>query len=69
MENRIRGERTNKKMSQDELALILEVSSQTLSKWEKNSDVCPIGKAIEMSKIFGCTIDYLVGLSETRRFE
>jgi len=66
MNNRIKSERALKGMSQKELGDRLGVSSQTVAKWEKNIDPCPVDKALMMIEIFGCGLDYLVGNSETR---
>lgn len=67
MQNRIRGERTNRKMSQDELADLLSVTPQTISKWETDVGSCKTSYLVRMSAIFGCTVDYLIGLSEVRK--
>lgn len=68
MNNRVRGERNNKRMSLDELAERLNVTPQTVSKWETDISSCKTCYLVEMATIFDCTIDYLIGLSETRRF-
>lgn len=52
--------RTEKNMSQGDLADALEVSRQSVSKWENNSAVPELDKLIKMAQIFGITIDELV---------
>lgn len=52
--------RTEKNMSQGELADALEVSRQSVSKWENNSAVPELEKLRRMARIFGVTIDELV---------
>ncbi len=52
--------RTEKNMSQGDLADALEVSRQSVSKWENNSAVPELDKLIKMAQIFGVTIDELV---------
>lgn len=52
--------RTAKNMSQGELADALEVSRQSVSKWENNGAVPELDKLIKMSRIFGVTLDGLV---------
>lgn len=53
-------QRTRKNLSQGDLAEALEVSRQSVSKWENNSAVPELEKLIKMSQIFGITIDELV---------
>lgn len=52
--------RTEKNMSQGDLANALEVSRQSVSKWENDSAVPELEKLIKMAQIFGITIDELV---------
>lgn len=53
--------RRQKGMSQEDLADKLNVSRQTISKWETGSTTPEMEKLIEMSKLFEITIDELVG--------
>lgn len=52
--------RTEKNMSQGDLADALEVSRQSVSKWENNSAVPELDKLKRMSQLFGVTLDELV---------
>lgn len=52
--------RTSRKMSQDALAEALEVSRQSVSKWENNMAVPDLDKLIKMRDLFGITLDELV---------
>lgn len=52
--------RTEKNMSQGDLADALEVSRQSVSKWENNSAVPELEKLVKMAELFGVTIDELV---------
>ena len=56
--------RTGKGMSQDALANALEVSRQSVSKWENNSAVPELEKLMKMASIFGVTLDELVGRAD-----
>lgn len=47
-------------MSQEELADKLDVSRQSVSKWESMQSIPDINKIIELSKIFGVSTDYLL---------
>ena len=46
--------------SQEELAEKLNVSRQSVSKWESASAIPDINRILELSKIFGVTTDYLL---------
>lgn len=46
-------------MTQEALAEKLDVSRQTVSKWEMDAAQPEIGKAIELCRIFNCTLDNL----------
>lgn len=52
--------RTEANMSQTDLANALEVSRQSVSKWENNSAVPDLERLINMSKLFDVTLDELV---------
>ena len=44
--------------SQEELAELLDVSRQSVSKWESAQSVPDMQRIIRMSEIFGVTTDY-----------
>ena len=52
--------RMEKNMSQGDLADALEVSRQSVSKWENNSAVPELDKLVKMAHIFGITLDEMV---------
>lgn len=52
--------RTKNHMSQGDLANALEVSRQSISKWETNSSVPELDKLIKLSEIFDVSLDELV---------
>lgn len=52
--------RTEKKLSQGDLADALEVSRQSISKWETNSSVPELDKLVKLSEIFGVSLDELI---------
>ena len=59
--------RTEKEMSQGDLADALEVSRQSISKWETNGSVPELDKLIKLSEIFGISLDELVTGKETEQ--
>ena len=62
--NRISSLRKNSKMSQEELADLLYVTRQALSKWENGTSIPSIDSLLEVSKIFNVSFDYLLCLNE-----
>jgi len=52
--------RTGKGMSQGDLAEALDVSRQSISKWETNGSVPELDKLIKLSEMFGVSLDELV---------
>ncbi len=59
--------RTEKNMSQGDFADALEVSRQSVSKWENNSAVPELDKLVKMAELFGITIDELVKGADTEQ--
>ena len=51
--------RLRKNMTQEALAEQLGVSRQTVSKWESNTALPEIGKAVELCRVFNCSLDNL----------
>ena len=52
--------RAKKGMSQGDLAEALDVSRQSISKWETGASVPELDKLIKLSQVFGVTLDELV---------
>lgn len=52
--------RTEKEMSQGDLAEAMEVSRQSISKWETNGSVPELEKLVKLSEVFDITLDELV---------
>ncbi|MDP4109315.1 MAG: helix-turn-helix transcriptional regulator, partial [Bacillota bacterium] len=52
--------RKNNGWSQEELAEKLNVSRQSVSKWESAAAIPDINKILELAKLFGVTTDYLL---------
>lgn len=62
----IASERVKAGLEQKDLAEKLGTSVKTVSRWE-NGEVPPYGqKLVAMRELFGCSIDYLLGVSEDR---
>ena len=52
--------RTAQNLSQGELAEKLDVSRQSVSKWETNQSVPELDKIVKLADLFGVTVDELV---------
>ena len=53
--------RTGKKLSQEDFAAAMEVSRQSVSKWENDMAVPELEKLVKMAKLFDISLDELVG--------
>lgn len=58
--------RTNAKMSQEEFAALLDVSRQSVQKWESGVSVPELEKLIKISKLFDISLDSLIFDSDAR---
>ena len=65
MSNRIRELREARKMSQVRLSIELEVSQETVSAYESEKHFPSYATLVKMSDLFGVSIDYLMGRSDT----
>ena len=63
--NKIREMREAKKMTQIELAAMLNVSQATLSNWERGRHDLDNESLLQLAKFFGCSADYLLLNSES----
>lgn len=59
--------RKKKMLSQEELADVLHVSRQTITKWESGQSLPNLEYLIHISKLFGVTIDSLVKEDDCKR--
>lgn len=59
--------RTERHMSQGDLADALDVSRQSVSKWETGSAVPELDKLVKMSQLFQVTLDELVGQASPKQ--
>ena len=47
-------------LSQEQLAEIINVSRQAITKWENDGGIPDVSNLQELSKVFGITVDYLL---------
>lgn len=61
---RIAQERKKQNLSQVGLATILDVSRQAISKWEADAAIPEIDKLITLSRLFGVSVGWLLGVED-----
>lgn len=66
MISNIRGERSRRDMTQEQLAETLGVVESTIRRWEEGTTKPSSEMLVAMAGLFGCTTDYLLGLTEER---
>ena len=67
MGTNIASERVKAGWEQKELAAKLNTSVSTVSRWERGIGKRPDGdQLVAMHELFGCSIDYLLGITEDR---
>ena len=60
--NNIEAERARQGLTVEELAGQIGISRRTYYTWQSNNNI-PASKLIAMAKLFGCSIDYLLGIT------
>ena len=53
-------QRQQRNMTQEQLAMLLGVSRQSVAKWEAGQSTPEVDKLMKLSDLFGCTLDELV---------
>ena len=66
--NNIEAERGRHNFSKEALSRKLGITSKTYRSYVAGGDI-PSNILVEMSNLFACSIDYLLGLSDTRNPE
>ena len=67
--DRIKELRTGNKLTQSQLAVKINRGEATIRAWETGRAKPDAEMLISLSKIFNCTVDYLLGLSNLRNVE
>ena len=68
MYKRIRDLREDHDLLQKDIANLLGISQQYYSEYEKGNRTIPIQHLITLSKFYGTSIDYLVGLADVNLY-
>lgn len=61
----LEAERIKHGLSKNELADLLGVSRRTIQNWQNGTSEMPLSKLLRISKAWGCSVDYLLGLDTT----
>lgn len=67
MANRIKELRLEKKITQLQLSISLEVTQETISAYEHDRYLPSLSALIKMSEIFEVSMDYIMGMSDIRQ--
>lgn len=59
--------RKEKKVSQNEIAILLETTQQQISKYEKEVQELPIRHLIKLAIFYNTSLDYITGLTDNKR--
>ena len=62
----IASERVRLGLEQKDLAKKLKTSSATVSRWERGITKPDADQLVSMHKLFGCSVDYLLGVTDER---
>lgn len=66
MTSRIKQERLAAGLTQTQLGDELGVTLKTVANWERDASSVKQSNLIAMSRLFGCSVDWLVGMSDVR---
>ena len=64
---KIRSLREERKINQQKVAMDLQISQASISKYEVGSAEPDIGTIIKLAEYFNVSTDYLLGVSETKK--
>ena len=64
---RIKAERVMLGMTQTDLAEKMNVQMYTVQRWENGTIDMPVSRLCKLADLFGCTTDWLLGRSESRK--
>ena len=64
---KLRQLRKEKGLTQEELASLLYVSRTAVSKWESDKGCPNIDSLKQLSKLYGISVDYLLGLTQEKK--
>lgn len=59
--------RKENKVSQNDIAKLLETTQQQISKYEKETQELPIRHLIKLAIFYRTSLDYIVGLTDSKK--
>lgn len=63
---RIRDQREDADMTQEDIAPILNTSREQYSRWERGAQEIPFHHAITLAKFYRVSLDYIAGLTNKK---
>ena len=64
---RIKDLREDQDLTQHDIAIILNTSQSYYAQYENNKRQMPFDRAIELAKFYNVSLDYIAGLTNTKR--
>ena len=61
----VEAERVRRQISRDDFAAMLNVSRRTVRNWQNGTTELPLSKLLLLSRAWGLSADYLLGLEAT----
>ena len=65
-ETRLAELRLDNDLKQKDVALKLDIEENNYSKWERNVTDIPLDKFNELANLYDCSLDYLIGLTNSK---
>lgn len=62
----LRGERAKKRMSMEQVAKAIGVSSSTIKNWESGENIPLIDSIASLAELYGTTVDDLIGFKKAQ---
>ena len=65
-DERLKELRIEKQLSQQELADLVSTGQSSISAWERGSREPLAHQLIDLARVFECSVDYLLGISDNK---
>jgi len=67
MKLRLRDLREDSNLTQKQVADLLRCDQSLYSKYERSERTLPLDAAVKLARLYGTSVDYLVGLTDQRK--
>ena len=65
-DERLKGLRVEKQLSQKELAALISTGQSSISAWERGEREPLAHQLVDLAAVLNCSVDYLLGISEDK---